>query len=274
MSDAAKRTDTESPRRMLDVLLVRGNQTAIERVRALEYLLPAYMLRRAHRPLLAVDRPSHRRAELPYDFEEAEGEEEYQDLWDRLTRDWRRDIEAGLITLTGVKTHPDLTEQRQDIPGAWAAEMAFDFSEGSVWIGERVRWVAIQVRTPEAAGEQVAWPNATGGQFEPATFDVATLTADQVATLLTRHANFVVNELGITLLPPGRASVMALVATKMRARARAHEMEATVTKEAAWLEQWVVGAAPAYQSPAKTTIINKLSVLYKELQRLFVPPGN
>lgn len=271
MSDPANRTDTASPGRMLDMVLARGDQTVIARIGALEQMLPSRMLRRARQALLTIGRPSQRRPDPPDDFDELEGEVEYQELWDGLIRDWRRDIEVGLVTLSGVPTHPELSKQFQDIPGAWASEMVFDFINNTILIGGIRRMGAIEVRIGGGHTAHAVKSEEVGAKFSPAAFDVAELTADQVAMLLERHADYVVRTIGVKLLLPGKASPMALITVKMRERAAVFEMESTIGREAEWLARWAKEAAPSYPAVQPKSISSKLSGYYKDLRRKFPP---
>jgi len=208
-----------------------------------------------------------------------------------LKEDIKNLLARRKLFLRGVRVRPERTVIPEPIANEWASILRFDPWLGTVWIQ--------QDQFGDLMVSQRPWPpshepavTGEGGTVLPAmgskanrstdasdivsvsTFDVATLTAEQVATLLERHAAFVCEDTGVTLLLPGKASPMALIATKMRERAKRNEMAATITEEAKWLAAWVKRAAPSYPAVGYKTISAKLSAHFKELQREFMAQSN
>lgn len=205
--------------------------------------------------------------------------------WDALENDLRQRVEAGQFHVCGVQAKPQRLTRPELIPAAWAADMEFDFAVGVITV-DKCRYTAIICSLdPPRAGSvaediPAAIPTAEAAPIGPPIHDlltaltdeqVAMLDAETVARLLERHAEQVVQGHAMNLLPPGKASLMALLATKMKDRARRGDLLPTLAQEADWLSAWAAKVALGYQIPKAKTIINKLWSLYQELSRTGEP---
>lgn len=197
--------------------------------------------------------------------------------WRALLADWRRRVEAEEIVLTGIQTMPVTQRFRSEIFGPWATEYRYNFllstleGIGHAYIVVRA-WrggppLDVALRPPN--NETVPKPEGTSASGSLSGMlsveDVALLDPDTVAALLERHAEHVCNDLRVNLNQPGWASVIALVATKMKHRAARKELRPTVAEEAAWLAEWAAKVAPSYDTPGEKRVSNKLGRLYRDL---------
>jgi hypothetical protein len=196
--------------------------------------------------------------------------------WDALIAEFRRCIEQGKLLLEGVPSGDDPLAGSEAIPSMWAAELKLDLVANVVSRGPR-RWLAVAVSKRGAAPPpsptvltSVAVAEIGPGEV-PApgilTIEtVRTLDPETVAALLELHAKHVCTDLRVNLNQPGKASVIALAAAKMKARANAGQLRPFLVEEAEWLERWCAAVAPSYQALGAKTIANKLGALFRDLQ--------
>jgi hypothetical protein len=255
----------------------------VERVRSEERKLSEYELNQTSRvqltPLTERTQPTSRSWMLDTDLTN------WLAAWHALENDLRQRIGAVQFYITGVQAKPQRLTRREPLQAAWAADMKFDFAVGAITVDE-YRYTAVTCSLDPPLAEPVAeFMPAAKPIAEAASIDlpiqdsvtaltdeqVAMLDAETVARLLERHAEQVIKSLTLNLLPPGKASPMALVATKMKNRAERGELLPALAKEADWLSAWATKVAPAYQIPKAKTIINKLRSLYQELRRTVGP---
>ncbi|MEO3476015.1 hypothetical protein AAFN86_29540 [Roseomonas sp. CAU 1739] len=198
--------------------------------------------------------------------------------WRALLSDWRQRVEAEEIVLTGIQTMPVTQRCRSMVFGPWATEYRYDFLSdtlegiGHAYIALRAWRGGPPLDLPPSPpnNENLTEPGGVSPSSPSNRIlgvdDVGLLDPDTVAALLERHAEHVCTDLRVNLNTPGKASVLALAATKMKARAGRQELRPTLTEEADWLERWCAKAAPSYQPLGAKTISNKLGVLYRDLR--------
>ena len=264
---------------LLEALQQSCQPALVERVRSEERQLSEYELNQTSRvqltPTVERRRPTSTSWKVDTDLTNLLA------AWHALENDLRQRIGAGEIYVYGVQAKPQRLTQRQLLQRAWAADMNFDFARGVIVVDD-YRYTAV-VCSPhgplaEPGAEAMPTVEPTGeaaptlipaNELATALTDeqVAVLDAVTVARLLERHAEQVVRGQAKTLLPPGKASPMALVAAKMKDRARQGELLSTLANEAAWLSAWTAKVAPSYQTPTPKTITNKLWSLHQELRR-------
>jgi hypothetical protein len=195
--------------------------------------------------------------------------------WDRLFSVFRRRVEAGEILLAGVCSWALRDTAPHALPAEWAAELTFDPAGGAVFRGLIVYTNVTASRAgggvaaravPTEPKSAESSPVDIGATFSRATLDqVALLDRSIVALLLERHAEHVRLGLRVALAQPGKASVMALVASMMKHRAARRELLPTLAEEADWLEEWARKVAPSWDTPCAKTISNKLRSLHRKL---------
>jgi hypothetical protein len=260
--------DGGAPRqlRLREALMEWCDPILVEAVRAEERLHTAYEMLSFRRGRLTS--PEESRAARAREWH-VDGNDfsKLIDAWKALERDLARRLEAGELFLTGVKLKPELTTEPQPIPGAWAADFAFDFPASVLMIRD-MRFGSVTVsrnRPAAAAGPAVV---AAGlSRAEITANNVRDLTDDEVLVLLEDHARRVVDNNEFKALDPGitKVSLMPLILRKMRARAAAGELMDSLAGEAAELETWVQEKAPSYQSPTAGAIANSLRNHYRRL---------
>jgi hypothetical protein len=250
----------------------------VERVRSEERRLTEYELNQTSRiqltPLTERRQPTSTSWMVDTDLTN------WSAAWRALEDDLRQRIGAGQIHVYGVQAKPQRLTHRQPIQSAWAADMKFDFALGVIVVDDH-RYTAVVCSPHGPLAEPVAeiMPTAEPvGEAAPTVIpvhglataltdeQVAMLDAASVARLLERHAEQVVRGQAKNLLTPGKASPVALVAAKMKDRARQGDLLPTLANEADWLSAWAAQVAPAYQTPKPKTITNKLWSLYQELR--------
>lgn|GEM_PF-2668374 len=186
------------------------------------------------------------------------------EAWAALERSFRVMIANGQLFLEGVLIRPNLTDCYQSIPGNWASNLKLDFLESRISIQDR-HYATVRVsREPFPMHVALKAEAAT----DPLTLtdqQIANLSPEVVATLLERHAEQVRLGLQKTLLAPGKASVIALVASKMKERIRSGKSAIGIKDEALWLKKWAASVAPSWDPPGEKTIANKLGGLFSEL---------
>jgi hypothetical protein len=189
----------------------------------------------------------------------------YSMAWSALQRDFQARMARGEFHLAGVQTRPERTTEPRPIPGVWAADCRFDFLQDIVFVGD-MRFVAVTAAGgPMAEKRQVAGP--ADAQLAPLLPErVADLDPDTVAALLEAHADHVRRGLRIQLLPPGKASPLALAASMMRHRGLTGALYDTLEAEAEWLAVWLARVAPSYFPTKAKALSNKLGRLYKDLK--------
>lgn len=186
--------------------------------------------------------------------------------WRALESDFRNRIVRGVLYLRGVQTAPIRGAERVPIDGIRAANFKFGLRDARLRDAE-YDYVAVELsRTP--------YPTVEAPKVQPAVDpltwtdqQVADLPPAVVANLLERHAEHVRQNLGVSLLPPGKASVMALVGSMMKDRAKLGLSESSLESEASWLMDWAAKVAPSWYTPGKKIISNKLGRLWKQLQQ-------
>lgn len=189
--------------------------------------------------------------------------------WESLLRDFADRVLRGEVHLQGVQVEPTLETARRPIPDVWASDFRFDFEDNGIRVYQ-YRYTAVRVsRIPWP--EPTPVPDRTEAASTVSILDALTaeriseLSPEQVALLLERHAAHVRDDMGIELLPPGKVSIIALLAAKMRRRAEVGDLRPTLMEEADWLCEWGMGAAPTHYCPQAKTIANKLGALYRNL---------
>lgn len=193
--------------------------------------------------------------------------------WERLFAAFRRMIELQMVTVTGVRTNQQAVA-REPIPPTLASQLQVDPASGSVSLGMGgPLWTAVQItfRPPDQQPSQPGdHQTVTNGRPRGLTkADIDTLTPEDVIALLIRHATDVASDTGINLVPPGVASLVGLVAQKMRLRAEAGEMRQVLAEEAKWLSAYaarVAKAAETYVLLKPKAIENKLGPLHRNLK--------
>ena len=270
---------TGSELSLLQALLQSCEPALVERVRSEERRLSEYELNQTSRVQLTPS--TERRQPTSTSWKVDTDLTNWLAAWHALENDLRQRIGAGQIQVCGVQAKPQRLTHRQPIQRAWAADMKFDFARGVIVVDD-YRYTAIVCAphgplaepaaevtpTAEPIGEAAATGIPVHGLATALTDEqVAMLDAATVARLLERHAEQVVRGQAKNLMPPGKASPMALVATKMKDRARQGDLLPTLADEAAWLSAWTAKVAPTYQIPKPKTITNKLWSFHQELRR-------
>jgi hypothetical protein len=186
--------------------------------------------------------------------------------WETLTLDFQRKVGAEKFFLLGVETRPERGTQRVPLPSVWAVDYEFDFLQDVVELGLTKRWVSVIASSDPGPSMQSARADLDDRDVvSQLAARINMLEPGDVARLLELHAEHVRAGFGVSLLPPGKASPLALVASMMRYRADRGELRPTITEEARWLERWCSEAAPSYQVVGEKTIMNKLGGLYRDL---------
>lgn len=265
-------TDDEpvGPLPLRDALLAWCDQGLLMEARQTQQAFTVLSMEAAGRPDLGQARRRDGR-DMPY--RPAAPDERtrlHEAAWTRLLRDWRERLQAGAIVMTGVQTEPEVSEKPERIAGIWATDFEFDFLNSAL-TGLGRRYVA--VRASRGGTQATATGTAETGQPPPAATpwrptldDVRDLDPEVVAKLLELHADHVCKDLRVNLNPPGKASVLALAAVKMKHRAKLDQLRPTISEEAEWLSHWCAGVAPSYQPLGDKTIRNKLGSLYRDLR--------
>ena len=195
---------------------------------------------------------------------------EFRLAWAALERDFRSQIEREVMFLEGVEFTETYDAGRQALRGAFAAEFKFDFDLNTIQLGKK-RYTAVTVSRAPSPPEPAFGDSATTASqlgVDASTCDVALLDPAFIAALLERHADLVCQDVGVSLLPANKVSAIALIATKMRHRARAGELSQTLAEEADWLARWGKTAAPSYAPVTPKTVKNRFGSLYRKLKSL------
>ena len=190
--------------------------------------------------------------------------------WRALERDFKSRLVGGTLHLRGVQTAPERGTERIPIGAIRAADFEFGLRD------ERLRdaeftYVAVELsRSPfqRLAAQEVRAP------VDPLLLtdkQIGDLSPDVVASLLERHAEHVRSGLQKTLLPPGKASAIALIASKMTERARRGQSAPKLNAEARWLAAWAASVAPSWGPPGEKGIMNKLGELWRQLHEAPLP---
>lgn len=184
--------------------------------------------------------------------------------WAKLFDVFRLRVERAELFLTGTNTLSFRAEGPQPLPVERAAEFLFDPAGGAVFVGvDAYIGVMVSMHGPPAPAQEerptvIETPRLRAG-------DVDALDPDTVAALLEAHADHVRNNLRVELLPPGKASPLALAASMMKHRASRGELRPSLAEETAWLADWLLKATPSYTPVGNKTLQNKLGSLYRDL---------
>lgn len=240
---------------LLDAILRWGNPAFVEAIRAAERRHTLHELRSFSRPKLTL--PQEWRSPGRNDWKIGTDMSDLISAWQAVENDLRRQLEDDHLFLGGVLSGA-ADAAPQSLSGAFAAEFVFDFTKSTIRQGKQTY---LRVRVSQRAA-------TVRDEIMPPTLSLDTvrnLDPELVAALLELHAEHVCTDLRVNLNTPGKASVLALAATKMKARARRQELRPTLTEEADWLERWCAKVAPSYQPLGAKTISNKLGALYRDL---------
>lgn len=264
------KSENRKPLPLLKGLLRWGDPDLIEKVQARERRMTLHQMEGHHLPRLLPDADHLNPEELRWGS--GGSFEALNAAWEQLEADFRTRILDGLVFLLGVQTEPELETVRRPIQSIWASDFHFDFDDSRLRV-HQFRFSAVvvtdqeppEVPRPPATAPTAAAPVNVATLVTPES--IAELSPEQVAMLLEAHAHHVRDDLGIELLPPGKASIIALLAQKMRKRAEDGDLCPTMASEADWLEAWGRNAAPSHYCPQAKTIINKLAALYRALNK-------
>lgn len=269
-------TTTEGPATLLEALKAWCDPNALMFARDTQQPFSAIALEAAGRPNLG--RARHVDSMFGGYRPEAQQDavQRNERAWRALLSDWRQRIEAGEITLTGIQTMPMTQRIRSLVFGPWATEYRYDFLAntlegiGHAYISVRAWRGGPPLDLPASPSNNEA--TDPGGKLSSSSSnkilsveDVGLLDPDTVAALLERHAEHVCTDLRVTLNLPGKASVLALAATKMKFRAAGGQLRPKLAEEADWLERWCADVAPSYHPLRAKTISNKLGSVYRDL---------
>lgn len=193
--------------------------------------------------------------------------------WRILERDLRLRIERGEFHLRGVLVAPIRERTPSIIESAWAADFKFDFHAGRIKVGDAEYVGVIAVRGPAPkqvdAGIAASSSNVHDRAIPEITPETAReLSDEEVLLLLEDHARRVVEKGDYKALDPGitKVTFMPLLLRKMRARADAGELLASMKAEAFELEKWIQEKAPSHQTPTAGAIENALRNEYRRLK--------
>ncbi|WP_431285591.1 hypothetical protein ACQW02_12645 [Humitalea sp. 24SJ18S-53] len=107
---------------------------------------------------------------------------------------------------------------------------------------------------------------STPASRQPITAEtVDLLSDDEVLVLLENHAMRVIHG-DAKLMPPGKISLMPIVAGKLRHRAEANALLDTLAAESLWLTTWIESKIQLHQTPSQGTISKVLGSEYKALK--------
>lgn len=187
------------------------------------------------------------------------------EAWAALERSFRAMVANGQLFLGGVLIRPTLTDCYQSIPGNWASNLKLDFLESRLSIQDR-HYATVRVSRKPFPIQAAPKAQASTDPLTLTDQQIAELSPEVVATLLERHAEQVRRGLQKTLLAPGKASVIALVASKMEERIRSGKSAPGIIEEALWLKKWAASVASSWDPPGEKTIANKLGGLFSELK--------
>lgn len=232
----------------------------VERVRSEERQLSEYELNQTSRvqltPTTERRRPTSTSWKVDTDLTN------WLAAWHALENDLRQRITAGEIFVRGVQAKPQRRRDPEPIPGAWAADFAFDFAVGTIGVGE-YRFTAVTCsrepwpeREPLAGQPPPAPPVPSPAPLRPE--DVPDLDDETVLALLEENARRVAAKPDTQLFPPGKISLMPLIRRRMEFRAGAGELLPSLAGEAAALKAWIASKVPSHQVPsAKATLLAK-----------------
>ena len=118
---------------LLQALEQSCDPALVERVRSEERQLSEYELNQTSRvqltPTTERRRPTSTSWKVDTDLTN------WLAAWHALENDLRQRITAGEIFVRGVQAKPQRRRDPEPIPGAWAADFAFDFAVGTIGVG-------------------------------------------------------------------------------------------------------------------------------------------
>lgn len=252
-SEIAYRTEELT---LLNAVLKWCDPGLVEAVKSAERHQTQYKLQSFSRPTLTP--PNEWQSLVRQEFLGGQDTSSLIAAWRILENHLRRKLEDDELFLAAVLSGAADAEP-QRVSGAFAAEFIFDFNKSTIKQGKQT-FLRVRVSQQAATVRDAIAPPVLSLDT------VRHLDPDVVAALLELHAEHVCRDLRVALNQPGKASVLALAATKMRTRANVPELRPTLVEEAEWLEAWCAKVAPSYQALGAKTISNKLGALYRDLR--------
>ena len=246
---------------LLDAIRSLCDPKRVSSVLQAECPFSAEILRAARRPHLGGARQSYEPSRRVIVLDRKRQYFVLDTAWLRLLDDFRDRVGAGLILLRGHRVESDRPASAELLPAEWAGDFSFDLIKSAVSAAGR-RYIGV---TATAGSPSSELGTSLSGPMLATRDAVQDLEPETVAAILELHARHVVEDLRVNLNQPGWASVIALIATKMKSRASRGELRPTLREEAAWLADWAAKVAPTYDTPSEKRVSNKLGHLYRDL---------